>query len=150
MTHATLKERLTAAMKAALRGGDKPRLGCVRLILAEIQRLEVDERKPLDDTRILAVLDKMIKQRRDSLQQFVAAKRTDLAAQEQSELDIISEFLPPALSASELDALIEAAVAASSATSVRDLAKVMALLKPQLQGRADLGAVSQLLKRRWG
>ncbi len=131
-------------MTAALRGGEKARLGCIRLMLAEIKRLEVD------DARILAVLDKMSKQRRDSRQQFLAANRQDLAAQEQFELDTIAEFLPAALSASELDVLINQAIATTGAQSVRDLGKVMAVLKSQIQGRADPAAVSQLIKRRWG
>lgn len=150
MSESGLKARLTAAMTAALRGGEKRRLGCIRLILAEIKRLEVDERATLDDARILAVLDRMSKQRRDSRQQFLAANRQDLAAQEQFELDTIAEFLPAALSASELDALINQAIATTAAQSVRDLGKIMAVLKPQIQGRADPAAVSQLIRARWG
>ncbi len=146
MSGSLLKTRLSDAMKEAMRARDKARLGAIRLILADIQRIEVDERCSVDDTRILAILDKMTKQRRDAMQQFVAAERHDLAAQEQFELDLIAEFLPAALSAPELDTLISQAVAASGAESVRDMGKVMAILKPQVQGRADMGAVSQRIK----
>lgn len=146
MSGSLLKTRLTDAMKAAMRAQEKSRLGAIRLILADIQRIEVDERCTLDDTRILAVLDKMTKQRRDAMQQFVQAERADLAAQEQFELDLIAEFLPAALSPAELDTLISQAVATSAAESVRDMGKIMAILKPQVQGRADMGAVSQRIK----
>lgn len=146
MNGSPLKTRLSDAMKEAMRARDKARLGAVRLILADIQRIEVDERCTLDDTRILAVLDKMVKQRRDAKQQYVQAKRPDLAAQEQFELDLIAEFLPAALSPAELDTLISGAISTSGAESVRDMGKVMAILKPQVQGRADMGAVSQRIK----
>jgi len=146
MSGSLLKTRLSDAMKDAMRARDKARLGAIRLILADIQRIEVDERCTLDDTRILAVLDKMTKQRRDAMQQYVQAERADLAAQEQFELDLIAEFLPAALSPAELDTLISQAVATSAAESVRDMGKVMAILKPQVQGRADMGAVSQRIK----
>ncbi len=146
MSGSQLKTRLSDAMKEAMRARDKARLGAIRLIMADIQRIEVDERCSVDDTRILAILDKMSKQRRDAMQQFVQAERADLAAQEQFELDLIAEFLPAALSAPELDTLISQAVATSGAESVRDMGKVMAILKPQVQGRADMGAVSQRIK----
>ena len=141
MTEATLKNRLTDAMKDAMRARAKQRLGAIRLILADIKRIEVDERIEVDDARVLAVLDKMVKQRRDSLSQFQAAARDDLAAQEQAELDVIAEFLPTALSDTELDTLIAAAISESQAESMRDMGKVMAILKAQVQGRADLAAV---------
>lgn len=148
MSESALKTRLMDAMKAALRAGDKPRLGAIRLIQADIKRIEVDERIAVDDARVLAILDKMSKQRRDSLQQFRAAGRQDLADQEQRELDIIAEFLPAALSEPELIGLIEQAVATTGAQSIRDMGKVMAALKPQVQGRADMASVSNLIKAR--
>ncbi len=146
MNGSPLKTRLNDAMKEAMRARDKDRLGAIRLILADIQRIEVDERCVVDDARILAILDKMSKQRRDAMQQFAQAGRPELAAQEQFELDLIAEFLPAALSATELDTLISQAIATSGAASVRDMGKVMAILKPQVQGRADMGAVSQRIK----
>ncbi len=148
MSEETLKVRITAEMKAAMRAKDKPRLGTIRLIQAEIKRIEVDERIELDDTRVLAILDKMSKQRRDSLSQFKDAGRDDLAEQEQLELDVIAEFLPAALSDEELQALINQAVADSGAQAMSDMGKVMAILKPQVQGRADMGAVSKQIKAR--
>lgn len=148
MSEETLKVRITAEMKAAMRAKDKPRLGTIRLIQAEIKRIEVDERIELDDTRVLAILDKMSKQRRDSLSQFKDAGRDDLAEQEQLELDVIAEFLPAALSDEELQALINQAVADSGAQAMPDMGKVMAILKPQVQGRADMGAVSKQIKAR--
>jgi len=148
MSESTLKIALMEAMKAAMRAGEKSRLGTIRLIQADIKRVEVDERIAVDDTRVLAILDKMGKQRRDSLQQFAAAGRQDLADQEQFELDVIAEFLPAALSEAELASLIEHAVATTGAQSMRDMGKVMAILKPQVQGRADMTTVSQLIKGR--
>ncbi|MDX1452946.1 MAG: GatB/YqeY domain-containing protein [Oleiphilaceae bacterium] len=148
MSEATLKDTINAASKEAMRARDKQRLGTLRLIMAEFKRIEVDERIELDDARILAVLDKMIKQRRDSITQYEAADRHDLADVEKAELKVIEEFLPAALSDDEIAVLLEAAVAESGAESVRDMGKVMAILKPQLQGRADVGAVSQLVKKR--
>ncbi|KZY35277.1 glutamyl-tRNA amidotransferase, partial [Oleiphilus sp. HI0043] len=120
----------------------------IRLILAEFKRIEVDERIELDDARVLAVLDKMLKQRRDSISQYEAASRQDLADVEAGEIAVIETFLPAALTAEEIDALVAEAVASSGAESVRDMGKVMAVLKPQLQGRADVGKVSQIVKQR--
>ena len=148
MSEATLKVRITTEMKAAMRAKDKPRLGTIRLIQAEIKRIEVDERIELDDTRVLAILDKMSKQRRDSLSQFKDAGRDDLAEQEQTELDVIAEFLPAALTDEELQQLIEQAITASGAQAMSDMGKVMGILKPQVQGRADIGAVSKQIKAR--
>lgn len=148
MSESTLKIALMEAMKAAMRARDTSRLGTIRLIQADIKRVEVDERIAVDDTRVLAILDKMGKQRRDSLQQFAAAGRQDLADQEQRELDVIAEFLPAALSEAELARLIEHAVATTDAQSMRDMGKIMAILKPQVQGRADMTTVSQLIKAR--
>ena len=150
MTDNTLKNTISAAMKDAMRAKDKQRLGAIRLILADIKRIEVDERIDIDDTRVLAILDKMTKQRRDSIAQFNAAGRDDLSAQEEAELAIIAEFLPAALSEQELDELIASAINDSKAESMRDMGKVMGILKPQLQGRADIGAVSQLIKTKLG
>lgn len=146
----SLKARIQEDMKSALRGGDKRRLGVIRLILAAIKQREVDERIELDDAQVLAVLDKMVKQRRESLSQYEQAGRADLAEQEQFELDVVQAYLPQPLSAAEIDALIAAAIAATSAAGIKDMGKVMAQLKPQLQGRADMGAVSGQIKAKLG
>jgi len=148
MSDATLKARLTEAMKAAMRAQEKARLGAIRLIQAEIKRVEVDERIELDDARVLAILDKMIKQRRDSIQQFESAGRTDLVEIEAGELAVIQEFLPQALGEAELELLIDGAMRESGAVAMKDMGKVMAILKPQVQGRADMGLVSQRIKAR--
>jgi len=148
MSDATLKARLTEAMKAAMRAQEKARLGAIRLIQAEIKRVEVDERIEVDDARVLAILDKMVKQRRDSIQQFESAGRTDLVAIEAGELAVIQEFLPRALGEAELDLLIDDAMRDSGAVAMKDMGKVMAILKPQVQGRADMGLVSQRIKAR--
>ena len=145
-----LKARITAAMKDAMRAKDKERLGTIRMILAEFQRVEVDERIELDDTRTLAILDKMAKQRRDAAQQFRDAGRDDLADQEDREIAVIQEYLPQPLTEAEINALIDAAMADTGASSMQDMGKVMGVLKPQVQGRADMGAVSQLIKARLG
>ena len=145
-----LKQRLVEDLKTAMKAGEKRRLGVIRLINAAIKQREVDERIELDDIQVLAVLDKMLKQRRDSITQYEAAKREDLAEQERYEIGVCQEYLPTALTADEIAALIEAAVAASGAASLKDMGKVMALLKPQVQGRADVGAVSALVKQRLG
>ncbi len=146
MAEATIKPTLTSAMKTALRAGEKQRLGAIRLMLAEIKRIEVDERIELDDQRVLTILDKMLKQRRDSLGQFQAAGRDDLASQEAFEIDVIEGFMPTKLSPEELAAMVSEAVAQSGASSMKDMGKVMALVKPQVLGRADMGAVSKLVK----
>jgi len=135
-------------MKDAMRARQKERLRTIRLMLAEFKRIEVDERIELDDARALAILDKMLKQRRDSISQYTAAGRDDLAAVEAAEIDVIEEFLPAALTDVEINQLLSAAVTETGAASVRDMGSVMALLKPQLQGRADVGSVSQLVKQR--
>ncbi len=141
-----IRDQLTEAMKAAMRAKDKPRLGAIRLALAEVKRIEVDERIELPDERVLAILDKMLKQRRDSVTQYEAAGRQELADQEHFEIGVIQEFLPAALSEQELAELVTKAIADSGAESARDMGKVMAIIKPQVQGRADVGAVSQLVK----
>ena len=135
-------------MKVAMKARDKQRLGTIRLILAEFKRIEVDERIEVDDTRALAVLDKMVKQRRDSAQQYKDAGREELAAQENFEIDVIQEYLPAQLSEDELGSMIDAAIAAADAAGMQAMGAVMAQLKPQVQGRADVGAVSQLVKAR--
>ncbi len=145
-----LKQRLVEDMKTAMKAGEKRRLGVIRLINAAIKQREVDERIELDDTQVLAVLDKMLKQRRDSITQYEAAKREDLAEQERYEIGVCQEYLPTALTDDEIATLIEAAIAASGAVSLKEMGKVMALLKPQVQGRADVGAVSALVKQRLG
>ncbi|MCH2346426.1 MAG: GatB/YqeY domain-containing protein [Pseudomonadales bacterium] len=146
MSKTHLKQRITEAMKAAMRARDKARLGAVRLALAEIKKVEVDERISLDDSRITSILDKMVKQRRESIKQFETAGRTDLVAQEQQEINVIKEFLPEALSEKELDTIIKAALEKSGASSMRDMGNLMGLVKPQVVGRADIGAVSQKIK----
>ena len=145
-----LKDRIQQAVKDAMRGGDKRRLGTLRLVTAAIKQREVDERIELDDEQILQALDKMSKQRRESLEQYRKANREDLAEQEEYELGVLQEFLPEPLSATEIDQLIEAAVSETGATSIKDMGKVMGLLRPQLQGRADMGAVSTRIKARLG
>ncbi len=145
-----LKDQITEAMKSALRAGDKQRLGVLRLVLAAIKQREVDERIQLDDAQVLAVLEKMLKQRRDSLAQYQAAQRADLAAQEQYEITELEGWLPAPLGVDELDALITAAIAETGASSARDMGKLMAALKPRVAGRADMGALSARVKARLG
>lgn len=150
MTDKTLKARIQDEMKAAMRARAKQRLGTIRLIQAEIKRIEVDERIEVDDERLLIVLDKMCKQRRDSLQQFLAAERQELADQESAEIAVIQEFLPAQLDHDELAAMIDQAISNSGAESMKDMGKVMGQLKPKLQGRADMGEVSKLIKAKLG
>ncbi|HVB83949.1 MAG TPA: GatB/YqeY domain-containing protein [Rhodanobacteraceae bacterium] len=143
-----LKDQLIDDMKTALRAGDKQRLGVIRLVNAAIKQREVDERIVLDDAQVLAVLEKMLKQRRDSVAQFEQAGREDLVAIERFEIAVIEAYLPAKLDAGELDALIAAAIADSGAASARDMGKVMALVKERAAGRADMGAASRLIKDR--
>ena len=145
-----IKSTIHSAMKDAMRAKAKERLATIRLIQAEFKRIEVDERIELDDARVLAILDKMLKQRRDSITQYEAANRQDLADVEKAEIAVIETFLPQALTEDEIAELLDKAVNESGAESVRDMGKVMAILKPELQGRADVGAVSQLVKKRLG
>lgn len=142
----TLKQQLTDDMKAAMRGGDKHRLGVIRLILAAVKQREVDERIELDDAQTLAVLEKMLKQRKDSVSQYVAGNREDLAEVERAEMAVIQTYLPTQLDDAELDALIAEAVAATGASSPRDMGKVVAAVKEKAAGRADMGKVSTLIK----
>jgi uncharacterized protein YqeY len=146
----SLKERIQQDMKDSMRAGNKSRLGVIRLILAAIKQREVDERIELDDAQVTTVLDKMAKQRRESINQFEKAARKDLVDQEAAELQIIQEFLPEQLGETEINALIEAAMEQTGASSIKDMGKVMGQLKPQLQGRADMSAVSALIKARLG
>jgi hypothetical protein len=147
---ATLKQRLQDDMKAAMRAGEKDRLGVIRLILAAVKQREVDERITLDDEQTVAVLDKMLKQRRDSVAQYTAAGRNDLADVETAEAAVIQEYMPQALADEEIGVLIEQAVAETGAEGVAGMGKVMAVLKPQMQGRADMAQVSARVKARLG
>jgi hypothetical protein len=142
----SLKARITEDMKTAMRAHDKPRLGVIRLILAAIKQIEVDTRTELDDSATIAVLDKMIKQRRESIRQYTDAGRTDLVDQEVFELGIIQDYLPQQLSEDELTALIQQGIAETAAASVRDMGKVMNWIKPKAQGRADMGKLSGQIK----
>jgi hypothetical protein len=146
MTDTTLKKSVTDAMKTALKAGEKARLGAIRLMLAEIKRVEVDERIEVDDDRALVIFDKMLKQRRDSHKQYSEAGRDDLASQEAFEIEVIEGFMPARLAGEELAQLVRQAVADSGASSMKDMGKVMGLVKPQVQGRADMGEVSALVK----
>jgi len=146
----SLKNRITDDVKDAMRARDKPRLATLRLITAAIKQQEVDERIELDDTQLLSLLDKMCKQRRESISLFEKAARDDLIAQEVSELDIIKTYLPEQLGEAEIAALIDETMAATGAASIKDMGKVMGQLKPKLQGRADMGAVSAMIKARLG
>ena len=148
MSDETLAQTIRAAMKTAMKAKDKDRLSTIRLILAEFKRIEVDERIEVDDARALAVLDKMVKQRRDSATQYTDAGRQELAAVENAEIDVIQEFLPTQLTDAELSSMIDAAIAASDAKGMAAMGAVMGQLKPQVQGRADVGAVSKLVKER--
>ncbi len=145
-----LKERITEDMKAAMKAGDKERLGTIRLALAAIKQREVDERITLDDTQVLAVLDKMIKQRREAITQFQTGGRADLVAKETAEIGVLQAYLPAQMSEAQIDELIAQSIAATGATSLKDMGKVMALVKPKAQGRADLGVVSARVKQKLG
>jgi uncharacterized protein YqeY len=145
----SLKDTLKQAMKDAMRAKAKERLGAIRLIQAEIKRIEVDERTDLDDDHVLVILDKMLKQRRDSISQYQAAERNDLADIEIFEVGIIQEFLPAQLSDDEITALIDDAIAATGASEMKDMGKVMGMIKPKAQGRADVGAIGKLIKDRF-
>ena len=148
MSASPIKDDIQAAMKAAMRAKEKARLQTIRLIQAEFKRIEVDERIELDDARVLAVLDKMVKQRRDSAQQYQDADRPELAEQENFEITVIQEFLPQQLSEEEIVALVDEAIAGVDATGMQAMGPVMGQLKPKLQGRADMGQVSALVKQR--
>ena len=146
----SLKERITEDMKAAMRAKDSERLGTIRMITAAIKQREVDERIQLDDTQVLAVLEKMIKQRKESIAQFQSGGREDLVARENQEIELLQAYMPAQLSEAELDALIADAIAKSGATSIKEMGKAMALLKQSAQGRADMGVASAKLKAKLG
>lgn len=143
-----LKQQIQKDMKAAMKAAEKRKLGVIRLILAAVKQREVDERIELDDTQVLAILDKMVKQRRDSITQYQSAGREDLAEQERFEVGICQTYLPEALGEEEIAAMLDEIVAATGASSMKDMGKVMGQLKPRIQGRADVGAVSALVKRK--
>ena len=144
----TLKQQLTEDMKNAMRSGDKHRLGVIRLMLAGIKQREVDERIELDDAQVLSVLEKMLKQRKDSISQFSAANREDLAEIERGEMAVIETYMPAKLSDAEIDVMIEAAIAETGASTARDMGKVVAAVKNHAAGRADMGQVSARIKAR--
>ena len=144
----SLKQQLTDDMKTAMKAGEKHRLGVIRLINAAIKQREVDERIELDDVAVLAVLEKMVKQRKDSVSQFEAANREDLAAIERAELVVIDTYLPAKLGEAEILAAIEAAITETGATGPADMGKLMGVLKPRLAGQADMGQVSALIKKK--
>jgi uncharacterized protein len=146
----SLKDRITEDMKAAMRAKDSERLGTIRMITAAIKQREVDERITLDDTQVLAVLDKMIKMRKESIAQFTSGGRDDLVARETKEVELLQSYMPAQLSAAELDAIIATAIAESGATTIKEMGKAMALVKQKAQGRADMAAVSAKLKAKLG
>jgi len=148
MSTAALKQRIQDDMKTSMKSGEKARLQVIRLILSAIKQIEVHERIELDDDRIITVLDKMTKQRRESAEQYEKAKRDDLLQQELYEIEILKEFLPAELSSEEIEAMIEEAISSTGASSIKDMGKVMGQLKPKMQGRADMGAVSGKIKSR--
>ena len=145
-----LKERITDDMKAAMRSGEKERLGLIRMITSAIKQREVDERITLDDTQVLSVLEKMIKQRKESVVQFKAGNRQDLVDKESAEITLLQGYMPSALSGAEIDALIGEAIAATGAASIKDMGKVMAIIKAKAQGRADMAAVGAKIKAKLG
>lgn len=142
----TLKTKIVQEMKIAMRAKDKIRLGTIRLILSDIKRIEVDERIELDDTRVIVVLDRMVKQRKDSATQYTNADRQELADQELNEIKVIQEFLPEALSESEILTIVSEAIRTIDATSMKDMGAIMGIIKPKIQGRADAGEVSKIIK----
>jgi uncharacterized protein len=146
----TLRTQVTEDMKAAMRAKDSARLNAIRLLLAAMKQREVDERIELTDTQVIEVIEKMLKQRRDSISQYEAAKRQDLADAEKFEVGVLSAYLPQPLSDSEVSALVDAAISETGAAGVKDMGKVMAMVKPRIIGRADVGKVSGLIKARLG
>ncbi len=145
-----LKDRITEDMKTAMRAADKERLATVRLLLAAIKQREVDERITLDDGQVLAVIEKMIKQRREAVTQFASGGRSDLVAKENAEIAVLQAYLPAQLTAAEIDALISEAIAATGAVSIKDMGKVMGFVKPRAQGRTDMGVLSARIKQKLG
>jgi uncharacterized protein YqeY len=143
-----LKDRITEDMKSAMRAGEKERLATIRLILSAIKQREVDERIALDDTQVLAVIEKMVKQRKEAITQFEAGGRADLVAKESAEIAVLHAYLPAQMSDAQIDALIAEAISATGATSIKDMGKVMGAVKAKAQGRADMGAVSARIKQK--
>jgi uncharacterized protein len=143
-----LKERITEDMKSAMRAGEKERLGTIRMVLAAIKQREVDERIVLDDGQVLAVVEKMIKQRKEAITQFASGGRADLVAKETAEIGLLQGYLPAQMSDAEIEAVIAEAIAATGAASIKDMGKVMGLVKAKAQGRADMGAVSSRIKQK--
>ena len=141
-----LKQQIQDAMKTAMKAGDKDRLATIRLMLSALKQVEVDERVELDDSRVITILDKMLKQRRESISQYESAGRNDLADKEKYEVDVIQTFLPQALSDEEIETIIHAAISKTGAASIREMGKVMGVVKPQIVGRADMGEVSGRIK----
>ncbi|MDG2420684.1 MAG: GatB/YqeY domain-containing protein [Gammaproteobacteria bacterium] len=146
MSESPLKKEISEAMKTALRAQEKARLGTIRLALAEIKKIEIDERIDPDDARIVSILDKMIKQRRESIRQFEAAGRDELVAQEKEEIEVLKDFLPQPIAEEELDKIIDKAISDSGAESMQDMGKVMGIIKPQVIGKADMAIVSSKIK----
>lgn len=146
MTDAILKSRIQDDMKSAMRAKEKERLGTIRMLLAAIKQREIDEQITLDDTQIMAVIEKMVKQRRDSIKQYLEAERSDLADIEETELALLQTYLPTQMTDEEMDALVSAAINESGAAGPQDIGKLMGVLKPKAQGRADMGKISQLVK----
>ena len=145
-----LKERITEDMKTAMRAAEKERLGTVRLLIAAIKQREVDERITLDDGQVLAVIEKMIKQRREAISQFESGGRSDLVAKETAEIGVLQAYLPAQLTPAEIDTLITEAIVATGAASIKDMQKVMGFVKAKAQGRADMGALSARIKQKLG
>ena len=146
----TLKERITEDMKTAMRSGEKDRLAVIRLLQAAIKQREVDERITLDDAQVTAVLEKMIKQRREAIVQFQSGGRADLVAKETAEIAVLQQYLPAQMEEAEIDALIAEAIQSTGAASIKDMGKVMAVVKPKAQGRTDMGALSARIKQKLG
>ena len=146
MSESSLKEKITESMKSAMRAKDKARLSAIRLAMSEIKRVEVDTRSEQNDTEIITILDKMVKQRRESIKQFKVADRQELVAQEEMEIQVLNEFLPQPLSGDELDSIIGSAISQCDAKTMQDMGKVMGIIKPQIIGRADMSLVSAKIK----
>lgn len=150
MADSSLKSQIADAQKAAMRARDKERLATIRLMMSAFKQVEVDERIEIDDTRALAILDKLVKQRRESIKQYEDASRDDLAAKEKAEIDIIQDFMPAALTEDEISTIVTQAIEDTGASSMKDMGQVMNQIRPQLMGRADMGLVSQLVKKQLG
>lgn len=150
MANSSLKSQIADAQIAAMRARDKDRLATIRLVMSAFKQVEIDERLEIDDSRALAILDKLVKQRRESITLYDAAGRDDLAARERAEIEIIQDFMPPALTEDEISAIVSQAIEDTNASSIKDMGQVMNQIRPQLMGRADMGLVSQLVKKQLG